>query len=116
MNSNFFNGQPPNYPAQIKLLSEGHAAYRELFEEKTITNTKKKADLNHARILRLKQALSMNKTRVYYSGSDILSNGLEKKDWTGSLLIAGRNLYDLAVRGLREYKKAVAYSSHKWDD
>jgi len=31
-------------------------------------------------------------------------------------LITGRNLYDLAVIGSKEYKKALAYSSSKWDD
>merc|ERR1740124_67210 len=96
--SKFFHGQPLNYPAQIKFLSEGCATYRDLFEDETITNTKKKVDLNDVRILRLKQALSRDKTRVYYSGSDIRHDDLEKKNRTGSLFIARRNLYDLAVR------------------
>jgi len=95
--SKFFHVQPPNYLSQIKLLSEGCASYRDLFEEETITNTKKKADLNDGRMLRLKQVLSRDKTRVY-SGSDIRYDDLEKKNRTGSLLTAGRNLYDLAVR------------------
>ena len=97
--SKLFHGQPPNYRAQIKFLSEGRAAYRDLFEEETITNAKKKADLNDVMMLRLKQALSRDKTRVSYSGSNIRHDGLKKKNRTGFLLIAGRNLYDLAVRG-----------------
>ena len=51
--SKFFHGQTPNYPAQVKLLSEGRATYRDLFEEEKITSTKKKVDLNDVMILRL---------------------------------------------------------------
>ena len=34
---------------------------------------------------------------------------------TGSVLISGRNLHDLATKGAREYKKALAFNEHKWD-
>ena len=34
---------------------------------------------------------------------------------TGSVLISGRNLHDLATKGAREYKKALAFNDHKWD-
>ena len=67
-------------------------------------------------MLHLKQAVVRNKARVYYSGSDICYDDLEKKNRAGSLLIAGRNLYNLAVRRSKEYKKALAYSSNKQVD
>ena len=38
----FFHGSPPNYPSQIKLLSEGRSLYRDIFEEETVKNTKKR--------------------------------------------------------------------------
>ena len=37
----FFHGSPPNYPSQIKLLSEGCSLYRSLLEEEIVKNTKK---------------------------------------------------------------------------
>ena len=33
----------------------------------------------------------------------------------GKQLITGRNLHSMAIRGARAYKKALAFSTHKWD-
>ena len=33
----------------------------------------------------------------------------------GKQLITGRNLHAMAIRGARAYKKALAFSTHKWD-
>ena len=37
----FFHGSPSNYPSQIKLLVEGRASHRDLFEEETAKTQKK---------------------------------------------------------------------------
>ena len=112
----FFHGSPPNYPSQIKLLCEGRASYRDLFEEVTMKSTKRKADIDEVRVLRLKSVFSGRDGRVYDSGVDIRWEDLEKKNRTGALLVGGRNLHDLATKGSRNYKKALAYSAEKWND
>ena len=71
--------------------------------------------MNTVKRLRLKVILSRDRSRNYYTGRDIRADDLEKKNRTGSLLITGRNLLDLAVKGSKYYKKAVAFNTHKWD-
>ena len=68
------------------------------------------------RVLSLKTVFSGWKGRVYHSGSDIRWEDLEKKNRTGVLLVGGRNLHNLAAKGSRCYKKALAYSVDKWDE
>ena len=63
---------------------------------------------------RLKQIITNNERRVYYSGTDIRPDDLENF-LTGSVLIGGRNILDLAQRGSQSYKKALAFNMHKWD-
>ena len=103
----FFHGSPPNYPSQIKLLSEGRSAYRDLFEEATVKSTKKKADIDEVRVLRLKSVFSGRDGRVYHSGVDIRWQDLEKKNRTGALLVGGRNLHDLATKGTDATKRRL---------
>ena len=114
--SKFYHGHPPNQPSQIRLLSEGRAAYRDLFEEDIVKTTKKNADIDSVRVLRLKHVLCGCRGTSYHSASDINWQDLEKKNRTGSLIIGGRNLHDLAARGMRCLKKALAFASEKWDD
>ena len=77
--SQFYHGRPPNYPSQIELLSEGRVAYCDLYEEVDVSISRKKDDGNVVTKLRLKEVLSCDSSRVYYSGVDIRVVDLEKK-------------------------------------
>ena len=109
------HGRLPNYPSHIELLVEGRVAYSELYEEIESTATTKNDDVNTVSRLRLRQVLSNNISRVYYSNFNIRVNDLEKKKKTGFILIRGRNILDLALKGSRGYKKALAFNMHKWN-
>ena len=111
----FYHGHAPNYPSQIKLLAEGKHVYRVLYDEVEVTTTKKKDNINNIKRLKLKNNITHDSHRDYYSGTNILSEELEKKNKTGLMLIGGRNLHGMATRGDRNYKKALAYCTHKWD-
>ena len=115
----FFHGKVPSHPAQIKLLAEGHLNYRDLYDVVNVNVTKKKVSRNQtppsALKLKLKDILTNYSSRSFYSGEDIFHLDLEKKNKSGPTLITGRNLHAMAIRGAREYKKAVAFANHKWD-
>ena len=112
----FYHGKPPNHPAQIQLLSEARLKYRELYDEVDVPTTSKRAnELSSVKRFQLKKSLSRDNSRSYCSGIDIRLEDLEKKNKTGSVLITGRNLLDLAVKGLRSFKKALAFNSAVWD-
>ena len=63
----------------------------------------------------MKLSLTKDKCRTYYSDFDITLADLEKRNCTGEQLICGTNLLDLAKKGVRCYKKALAFCLHKWD-
>ena len=63
----------------------------------------------------VKKILMNDISRSYISNVNIRVNDLEKKNLTGSILIGGRNITDLAVKGSRVYKKALAFNTHKRD-
>ena len=112
----FFHGKPPNHPSQIHLLAEGRLKYSCLFESIQIKTTSKKSkDSTLLEKLKLKQLLSRDNSRNYFSGIDIRAKDLEKKTKNGCVLITGRNLYDLAIKGMKYYKKALAYNEVLWD-
>ena len=116
----FFHGKVPSHPPQIKLLAEGHLNYRDLYDVVNVKITKKKVGYKKntspsASKLKLKDVLTNSSSCSYYSGEDILHLDLEKKNKTGPTLITGRNLHAMAIRGAREYKKALAFSTHRWD-
>ena len=75
----FFHGRPPNNPAQIKLLAEGRLAYGDLYEEVDYTAKKKDATASTVKRLRLKQTITRDTTRNYYSGVDISDIDLKKR-------------------------------------
>ena len=81
----FFHGRDGTAPSQIKMMAEGVGRYKELYEEKkksTITsrNGGSKKKRNTPRYY-LKQSLSRDDSRLYYQGSDITFNDLEKKSY-----------------------------------
>ena len=75
----YFHGRPPNFPSQIKLLAEGRVNYNDLYEEVDFIAKKKGDDVDAVKRLRLKQSLTRDYNRNYYSGYDINEEDLEKK-------------------------------------
>jgi len=59
--------------------------------------------------------VTRDSSRVFVSGTDIGYEDLEKKSCVGKQQITSRNLHAMIVRGSRTYKKALAYSTDKWD-
>ena len=114
----FYHGKVPSHPAQIQLLAEGHLNYRDMYDSVSVKVTKKKTSKSStpsATRFKLKDILSNNSSRSFYCGEDILYSDLEKKNKVGKQLITGRNLHAMAIRGARAYKKALAFSTHRWD-
>ena len=111
----FYHGYEPSHPSQIKLLSEAHINYRDMYDEITVPSIQKSDNINSTHKYRLKKILTQDLSRDYYSGHDIRSDDLEKKNRTGSPLITGRNLHAMAIRGVKCYKKALSFVKEKWD-
>jgi hypothetical protein len=53
---------------------------------------------------------------VYYIGTDITKNDLEKKNRNASnTILNGRQITDMAKRALQDYCKALSFTTDKWD-
>ena len=110
----FFHGKP-SCPPQIELFAQANINYRDFFDSETVTSSKKTDTSSDIVRYYLKPSITQDPTRRYFSGVDLRYDDLEKKNRTGSALITGRNLVDMALRGVRNFKKALAFSLHKWD-
>jgi hypothetical protein len=116
----FYHGVKDTKPSQILMLCQGVSPYSDLY--KTITqqtvskkspNKKKKSPTIKTC---LKESLSRDESRVYYTGTDITKSDLEKKNRNGSnTILNGRQITDMAKRGLRDYRKALSFTTDKWD-
>ena len=111
----FYHGQLPNRPSQIKMLANGTATYRDLYDSSQVVVTTKSANSPPSSVLTLKPNLSLDLNTNYRAGIEIQSEDLEKKGVTGPLLITGRTLLAMAKRGVTNYKKALAFAANKWD-
>ena len=78
--SEFFHGKAPHRPSQIKLLSDASLCYRDLYEKVTNIATKKNDDLDSIVNYKLKDSLTLDLNRQYYSRGDITALDLEKKN------------------------------------
>ena len=122
----FFHGKTGITPSQIDMLCQGKFQYSDLFESKEIRTVTRKSVLSNKKKDKqktttaatrqyLKQSLSRDDSVFYYLGSDISYHDLKKKNRTGVTLLNGRQLLDMAKRGLKDYRKALAYATDKWD-
>ena len=124
--SYFYHGVTSTSPSQILMLTQGISPYSDLFDttthrtvtSKSASSTKKSPTTK----MFLKQKLSRDDSRVFYTGTDISFSDLEKKNRTSNTnprtsntLINGRQLTDMAKRGLRDYRKALSFTTDKWD-
>lgn len=101
----YHNGKPPNYPSQIKLLAKAKSFYPDLYKEIQVPSTNKKGKVKAVVRYKLKQTVSHDLHREYYTGASILFDELEKKNKMGKIFIGGRNIHGMATRGVRIYKK-----------
>ena len=111
----FFHGKEPSHPSQVRLLSEASSPYHLLFDEVHSVATKKNASVSNTTRFVLKDILSLDSSRKYFSNESINYLDLEKKNRTGSLLITGRHLYDMAKRGMKNYRKALSFCAKRYD-
>jgi hypothetical protein len=115
----FFHGNGNKSPSQIQMLAEGMSPYNNLYDVKTVSViTHKKSSSRSTQsqpMLYLKHNLSRTPERSYYVGHEITHDDLEKKHRTGPSLINGRQLTDMAKRGMKDYRKALAFTKKKWD-
>ena len=115
----FYHGHGNKSPSQIRMLAEGVSPYKDLYDEKEISLiTQRKINRNattNQRRLCLKDNLSRDPDRSFYVGEQITYEDLEKKHRTGPSLINGRQLTDMAKRGMQDYRKALAFTKKKWD-
>ena len=110
-----YHGKEPNHPSQIKLLSEASLSYSCLYDTVSHSATKKKDDKNTITRYKLKQSLTLDSDRTYYSGKDIRSLDLEKKNRSSGQLIGGRALIEMAKKGVKNYRQALSFCVKKWD-
>ena len=116
----FYHSVKDTMPSQILMLCQGVSPYSDLYETTTQQAVSKKSPNKKKNSPRtktfLKESLSRDDSRVYYIGSDITKNDLEKKNRNGSnTILNGRQITDMAKRGLRDYRKALSFTTDKWD-
>jgi hypothetical protein len=80
------------------MMAEGVGRYKDLFEKTSKPTTNRKLPKKKTLTLKyyLKRNLSRDDTRLYYQGTDITHRDLEKKNRTGTALLNGRQLTDMA--------------------
>lgn len=115
----FFHGELGKSPSQVKMLAEGTSHYQDLYESGVVSMVTKKDSKRKKRqdVTRrhLRINLSRDETTLYYVGSEITYGDLEKKNRQGNEVLNGRQLTDMAKKGLREYRKALAFANMKWN-
>ena len=117
----FYHGIEGNIPSQIQLLSEAKVEYADLYESTDIAivtkkgSKRKKMKANATDRKHLNQTMSRDESAFYYVGTDIRYHDLKLKNRTGETLLNGRQLLDMAKRGLKDYRKAMAFTGDMWD-
>ena len=109
----YFHGLKKTRPSQIGMLCKGEGAYNGLYKNlnKPVVDKNTKA----APKLYLSHELTQDETVSYVAGLDINVMDLEKRTLASNLLITGRSILNMAKKGVRYYKKAMAYTAKKWD-
>ena len=118
----FYHGVEGKSPSQIKMLCEAKIDYADLFETSDIAVVTKKGKKKFKSkkaptTVRtyLNKAVSKDESALFYIGSDITFSDLKLKNRTGTELLNGRQLLDMAKRGMKDFRKAMAFTGDKWD-
>jgi len=102
-------------------LSEAKVEYADLYDTTEVRNVTKKSsgskNSNKTTTTRtyLKQSISKDDSAFYYVGTDITYRDLRLKNRVGTVLLNGRQLLDMAKKGMTDYRKAMAFTSDKWN-
>ena len=59
--------------------------------------------------------LTLDVRYKYHVEEEIRYLDLDKKNRTGGVLLSGRNILDMAKRGAKSLRKAMAFAQIKWD-
>ena len=120
----YYHGKGDKYPSQIQMLTEGTSYYKDLYDVKTkrIVVTQKNAKKSSKtkqigkKSLVLKTLLSREDFMTFTAGDEIDLADLKRKHRiTSTEALSGRNLLDMARRGMRDFRKAMAFAKDKWD-
>ena len=77
--------------------------------------TKKDDNIESLVQFKLKYKFSLDPHSSCYSGSDISCVDLGKKNRSSKQIISGRQLLDMVLKGVMQYRKALDLACHKWD-
>ena len=110
----FYHVKEQNHPSQIKSLLEASLSYHCLYDTVNHSATKKD-DKNSITRYKLKHNLTLDSDRTYYSGKDVWSLDIEKKNRSSGQLIGGRALNEMAKKVSRIIEKALSFCVRKWD-
>ena len=104
-------------PGNLKLLCDASYCFKNIYDAKTKPTTDKNCSSNSEGTTKyvLKSILARGMKRSFVAGDDISVTDLEKKSRSSPELIVGRALLETAKRGIKHYRKALAYASRKFD-
>lgn len=108
---NYYHGLGPYELGQVQLCASGQGCYGSLYEDLSTNVTSKKKNTNKV----LKKLLTRNAYENFFMGEDITVFSLEKKSQNTNTLMSGRQILDIAKKGVQNYRKALAFASKKWD-
>ena len=113
----YHGNESSSIPSHINLLCKASFCFRALYDTKTKTTTNKNTTNNQddTETYVLKPQLARGTNQSFISNVDISVKDLEKKNRSGAQLMSGRQLLDMAKRGTKFYRKALAYASRKFD-
>ena len=102
------------------MLREAKINYTGLLETSNIAITikkgKKKFKLKKVLVIartHLNKAILRDESTLYYAGSNITHSDLKLRNHTGTELLSRYQLVYIAKRGLRDYRKAMAFAGDK---
>jgi len=111
----YYHGKEPEQPSHINMLACGVAYYAELYINTQLRALTKKDTVSYTSKLVLRDDLTLDIRCKYHAEEEIKSLDLVKKNRTGGVLLSGWNILDMAKRGARSLRKAMAFAQLKWD-
>lgn len=113
----YHGNQSTSVASNLKLLCNASYVFKNLFDENLQNTTRKSntSDSNDVVTHVLKPKLTRGSAKSFTASVDITVDDLEKKNRSGPQLMSGRQLLDMAKRGTKFYRKALAYASRKYD-
>ena len=111
----FYHGKKTHRPSQIRMLCQGQGIYSAMYDSFPVIVTSKNGTTESVTRLHLKPSLHRDLNINYRADYDLVSEDLERKTVNNPLLVTGRSLHVLAKKGISYYRKALSFTSTKWD-